>query len=67
MFEEQKTQYKQCTYKVLVTLRRVRATIVAVDNNEYYTSWVCVFVALRLVVKGIFYEPLVQAVSEADP
>jgi len=38
MFEEQKTQYKQCTYNVLVTMRRLRATIVAVDNNEYYTS-----------------------------
>ena len=29
-----------------VTLSRVRATIVAVTNNVYYTTWVCVFVAL---------------------
>jgi len=29
-----------------VTLSRVRATIVAVANNVYYTTRVCVFVAL---------------------
>jgi hypothetical protein len=29
-----------------VTLSRIRATIVTVANNVYYTTWVCVFVAL---------------------
>jgi hypothetical protein len=31
-----------------VTLRRVRATIVAVESNEYYTTSVCGFVALGI-------------------
>jgi len=31
---------RNCTYSV--TLRCVRATIVAVENNNYYISWVCV-------------------------
>jgi hypothetical protein len=29
-----------CTYNV--ALRRVRATIVGVENNKYYIFWVCV-------------------------
>jgi hypothetical protein len=39
-------QGRQCTYKA--TLRRVRATIVTAENNKYYTTWVCVFVALGI-------------------
>ena len=31
-----------------VTMRRVRATIVAVENSEYYTTRFCVFVALGM-------------------
>ena len=33
-------QSRQCTYNV--TLRRVRATIVAVENSKYYIFWECV-------------------------
>ena len=39
-------QYRQCTYNV--TVRRVLATIVAVEKNEYYKNWVCEFVALGI-------------------
>jgi hypothetical protein len=38
--ETEKKQARQRTYKV--TLRRVRATIVAVENNKYYVLLVCV-------------------------
>jgi len=31
---------RKCTHNV--TMRRVRATIVAVENNTYYIFWVCV-------------------------
>ena len=31
-----------------VTMKRIRATIVAVENNEYYTTRLCVFVALGI-------------------
>jgi hypothetical protein len=34
-------QGRQCTYNV--TCRRVRATIVAVENSRYCISWECVF------------------------
>ena len=36
----------QCTYNV--TLRRARASNVAVGSNEYYTTCMCVFVALGI-------------------
>jgi len=29
-------------------VRNVPATIVAVENNEYHTTWVCVFVVLSI-------------------
>ena len=29
-------------------MRRIRVTIVAMKNNECYTTWVCVFVALGI-------------------
>jgi hypothetical protein len=35
----------------IVTLRRVRVTIVAVEINEYYILWVCVF-SLRYPVRN---------------
>jgi hypothetical protein len=38
-------QDRQCTYKA--TSRRVRAINVAVENNQYYTTWVCVCVCVR--------------------
>jgi len=53
-------QERQCRHNV--TLRHVRANIVAVENNEYYTTWVCVSVALviqqargnrRIVICGL--------------
>ena len=39
-------QVRHCTYNV--TLRSNRATFVAVGSNEYYTTWVRVFVALGI-------------------
>ena len=39
-------QQRQCAYNV--TLRSFRPTIPAEESNEYYTTWVCVFVALGI-------------------
>jgi len=36
-----KEQDRQCAHNV--TLRRVRATIVALESSMYYICWVCVY------------------------
>jgi hypothetical protein len=39
-FDFRLTQDRQCTYNVI--LRRVRATIVALDSNKYCIFWMCI-------------------------